>query len=543
MISVTDNNLKFTKRFLSFNKDHYIFLSIVCVFLLLRCLFLGSDFFWADNISQLSGGFNKISWGDVLATVVKETLASTNPFLSMLMYRVVLNIFGPDILILQLPTVCVSFLSLYVLHLSLSKLFSKPGPRYLPQILFALSVPSIIYSRQIHQTIFYFFSTSVQIYLFIAMIQDLKPNSPLTKIYRKIQVFTRVSVLMLLVNWMSVLIYVILIGSYVTVVFIKSLSQTRLVRRMFLVIAEVFLEAVPLGILAFLRYRIGDAIRPYLTAYYIDNFWDLPKLSYDLVSYHFNFAYTPNLYIPLGANLVTLPFVILFLAGVIYFLLKCKWHVWPFILAGFISFTAFYLRTMPLGGVRHSFTFAPLLFIFTGYGIEALYRILSRFTLSVSIAKTCITAFIFVAALTFLCSGTNLYIARKQRIDLSTLVKFAEEYNVDTIAGYMETYDILTLMNYNDGNILDKHGIHLELLGEIPYYNSTVMPMTSFDEGKSYLIVAYRTPLDLQFENKKTTTLLEDVDLSLLEGFDLTLQSIYFPPNGFLVYLLEDNVP
>jgi len=543
MIRFTDNNLKPASRLLRFNREHYIFWSIVFVFLLFRLIGLGSDYLWIDNVAQVSGGLNKIAWGDVLETVVKETLASTNPFIPMLIYRVVLNIFGPDILILRLPAIFISLLSIYVLHLSLSKLFLKPGSRYLPQILFALSVPSIIYSRQIHQAIFYFFSTIVQLYLFVTMIQDLKPNSPLHDIRRKIQVFTRVSVLMLLVNWMSILIYVILIGSYITVVLIKNLPQTGLLKRMFPVVSEVFLDAVPLGILAFLRFRMGDVVRPYMTPYYIDSLLDIPKLFYDLLNYHFNFAYTPDLYIPLGVNLITLPFVCLFLAGVIYFILRHKWHVWLVILTGFISFAAFYLRTMPLGGVRHSFTFAPFLFIFIGYGIEALYKIISRFNLSVSIAKGSIAAFGFMAVLTFLSSGSNLYRARKQKIDLSTLVKFAEEYNVDTIVGYMDTRDILAMMNYTQGNILDNHGIRLELLGDIPHYNSNVMPMAGFKQSKAYLLVAYRTPLDLKFENKKATTLLEDVDLSQLKGFDLTLPSIYFPPNGFLVYLLEDNDP
>lgn len=542
MINITHNIVTLAKRLLRCHKDHYFFSGIVFIFLLLRFIDLGADIFWADNISQLGGGLEKGPWSDVLETVVKETFASTNPFIPMLMYRIVLNIFGPGIVILRLPTVCVALLSLYVLHLSLSKLFSKPGSRYLPQVLFALSVPSILYSRQIHQTIFYFFSTGVQLYLFISMIQDLKLDSPLTDIYRKIQVFTRISVLMLFVNWMSVLIYMIFIGGYIAVVFIKNLSQTQLLKRMFLVVSEVFLEAIPLGILAFLRYRIGDAIRPYMIPYYINSFWDTLKLLYDLVSYHFNFAYTPDLYIPLGVNLVTLPFLVLFFAGVIYFLLKCKWHFWPFILAVFILFTACYFKAMPLGGVRHSFTLAPVLFIFTGYGIEALYKILSRFNLSVIIAKACITAYVFMAVLTFLCSGSTLYLARKQKIDLSILVKFAEEYNVSTIAGYMETYDILTILNYNEENILDKHDIHLVLLGEIPYYTSNAVPITGFDKGQNYLIVAYRAPLNFDLKDKKITTLLVDVNPLLLEGFDLSLQSIYAPHNGFFVYLLEDKV-
>ena len=525
-------------RFLKAHRDISIFLLITLMFLLLRSLFLGSDYLWLDNVWKLSGGLQKIPWSAVLEKTLTEMLASCNPFLPMLLYRVILNTFGPHILYLRLPAILISLLSLYILHRSLLKLFSIQWARYLPQILFTLSVPSIIYSRQLHQTMFYFFSTMLQFYLFLTMVQELTPVSPLNDIRRKIQVFTCVSIVMLLVNWMSLLIYGMLISGYFIIVCLKTSAQPNRFKRLISVAADLVFDAIPLVILAFLRFRLGGTVREYLQPYYVapGELVKIPSLAYDLLLYHFNFAYTTDLYFPLKANLISLPFVILFLIGMGYFMLKRKWHIFLWTVGVVITLIAVFAKAMPFGGMRHSFTLAPFLFIFVGYGIEALHAIKRRYALSLQLANLSAVGCLIIAVLTFSCSGSSLYSKRKSRVNLATLQKLAEQYQIDTIAGFQEAYDILAIMDYSAGNPLKNQGIQLRMADQNIAYNSNV-PSLEFKEKKSYLIVTCRTPLPLSFplEYHDTTILVQDFGPIL--QYPEVAQSIYYPINGFFVYL------
>lgn len=514
-----------------------IFGAIVGVFLLLRLLWLGSDYICEDQVSLLSGGLTKIPWGSLPETVLQETLATTNPFLPMLLVRILNNLFGPHILILRLPAVLTSLLSLCLLHRVLSECCSKPGAVYLPQILFTLSIPSLIYSRQIHQSIYYFFTTGLQIYVFWAMVQELTPTSSLPDIRRKIQIFTRISLFMLLANWMSILIYMMLMGSYLIIILIKQLSRPHLLKHLSLVILEVGIEAVPLGILAYLRFRMGGAVRPYFKPhYYADSLLDIPKQAYDLINYHFNFAYTTDLYTPLGANLLTLPFVALFLIGVIYFFLKRPWLLWPGLFAVLLLSAIFAFKLVPFGGVRHSFILAPFLFIFIGYGVEALYAITSHLNRPVAIAHWSVITYALLAIGTFLYSGSHLYIARNSRIDLKALADFAAHREISTIAGLQDAYNILIMMDYTQGNRLKDNGIQFKLLGN-DAYNTHAPSVTTAD--KNYFVVTYMRPLSFNLQQKRVTALREDFGL-LLHHPPIN-QSIYYPLNGFFAYFVEEQ--
>jgi hypothetical protein len=217
-------------------------------------------------------------------------------------------------------------------------------------------------------------------------------------------------------------------------------------------------------------------------------------------------------------------------------MLKRKWHIFPWAVGVVITLIAIFTKAMPFGGMRHSFTLAPFLFIFVGYGIEALHAIKRRYALSLQLANLSAVGCLIIAVLTFSCSGSSLYSKRKSRVNLATLQKLAEQYQIDTIAGFQEAYDILTIMDYSAGNPLKNQGIQLRMADKNIAYNSNV-PSLEFKEKKSYLIVTCRTPLPLSFplEYHDTTILVQDFGPIL--QYPEVAQSIYYPINGFFVYL------
>jgi hypothetical protein len=189
---------------------------------------------------------------------------------------------------------------------------------------------------------------------------------------------------------------------------------------------------------------------------------------------------------------------------------------------------------MPFGGVRHSFTLAPFAFIFIGYGIQALEKLLQRAKVSLQLRRLVIVALAGVALLTFVSSGTYLYTARKASMDLSALVQLAEHYNVKTIAAYEDTYDILTIMDYNQGGILREHNLQLKLFDQNPYYNSGVIPVGLGEIGDA-LVVAYRSALRFDLPQVEVTVLWED--FGPLSSVHSTVNQSIYPQNGFFVYL------
>jgi hypothetical protein len=347
---------------------------------------------------------------------------------------------------------------------------------------------------------------------------------------------------MLLVNWMSLLIYGMLIGGYCIIVYFKTSTQQNRFKRLVSMAVEIVVDAIPLAILAFLRFRLGGTVREYLQPYYVNlgELTKIPALAYDLLTYHFNFAYATHLYFPLEVNLISLPFVILFLIGIGYFILKRKWHVFLLTFGIVMVLMAIFAKAMPFGGVRHSFTLAPFLFIMVGYGIEALHAIERRYGLSFSLVNLCAAGCLLIAILTFSCSGISLYSQRKSRVNLAILQQLAEQYHIETIAGFQEAYDILVIMDYSAGNPLKNQGISLGMVDKNVAYNSNV-PSLEFKENQSYLIVTCRTPLPLSFprEHHEISLLIQDFG-PILQHPDIA-QSIYFPINGFFVYLATNK--
>jgi hypothetical protein len=197
---------------------------------------------------------------------------------------------------------------------------------------------------------------------------------------------------------------------------------------------------------------------------------------------------------------------------------------------------------MPFGGVRHSFTLAPFAFVFAGYGVEALRKTLGRCHLSANNAGRCVAAIISIIAVTiFLFSGVKLYAARESSIDLNRLGSFAKQYGVNTVVGWKDTYDILLMKNCTEGDIFRRRGI------ELCRYDKSV--------DKPYLLVGYRYRFNppkgfkgiwgstipaSHFKRKEIITLVEND--GLLDIKTMGVQSIYYPVNGFYVYLIKPMI-
>jgi len=513
-------------------QDLRALVGIAVLFLLLRLLFMGSDYICEDQVGVLTGGLEWIEWWSVPEYALQKTLHTTNPYLPMLVARVLNNIFGPSILVQRLPAVLVSFASLLLLYRLLTRLLRTKGARFLPLVLFTLSVPSIIYARQIHQSIWYFLTTVLQLYVFASVAARLRADTTLPSIQRGIQLIARVSLIALLMNWMSIIVFAMLMVCYSILVMTRCRAEGSARRSLIPIAVEIGLESLPVLVLAYLRVRLGGGVRSYFRPhYYIDELSDIPRLTFDLISYHFNFAYDTSLYRPLGENPLAIPFVGLIVLGAVFFMGRGREHALLALVAAVTLGTAYVSEVMPFGGVRHSLTVAPFLFILVGFGIEGLHAGMSRLGLPMAVARWLTISCALLSTGVFLMSGSHLYVARASRIDLDDLVALVSERNVGTMVGFQDAYTTLRMMDHSRGGPLSDLGVEFKIMGD-DAYDSRGPRVSSADAD--FLLVAYMRPLDIDFDERTATTLREDPGLA--HHYDPTVQSIYHPLNGYFVY-------
>ena len=518
----------------------YLWLAaLFAVFLGLRLVHLDRVFLWIDDVHTVSiDSPDELVWDNFIADAYQHSLDTTTPFLPALVLRLLSKLFGASPLLLRLPTLVVAALSFWALHCALVQVSETPAARWGPLVWFTLSVPAIIYAQAVQPSMYYFLTTALQLGLFVGMVRDLKPFTTSRVIFRRIQVFTLVSTGLFFANYMSLLIYAWAIGTYLFLVYRRTRRDA--LQKTLLAAFNTLLVALPLVVLAYLRSRAGDAAqRAYFEGtYYPESPGDVLTLVYDLLTYHFNFAYTPALYEPLGANLLALPFIVLVLLGVGYFgwryrdeaLLPLVAGVGGLLLAGA-------LKIMPLGGVRHSLTLAPLLLVAAGFGVRALAALVPK--RGPQVAQSVVVVLSLLAGVVFLVSGTRLYRARETRIDLAALLDWAQQHNATAIVGNCEMYNVLEIMD--DG---DLHAADLELLP------SCDAPLEQYSEP--YLLVDYRRTFNpdpdwpplawgvqinaAAFDAVQVTTLHEDP--GPLDPGTMGVQSVYYPLNGFFVYLI-----
>jgi hypothetical protein len=118
---------------------------------------------------------------------------------------------------------------------------------------------------------YYFLSSVIQLDVFVGMVADPALYND-QDIFRKLQIFALVSTLVFFLNFMSALIYGLLVGGYVILIALKGRGQSGVGRKVTITIFNALVVTIPLLILAGLRARAGtEASRPYFEGvYYLD---------------------------------------------------------------------------------------------------------------------------------------------------------------------------------------------------------------------------------------------------------------------------------
>ncbi len=490
--------------------------------------------------SEEGEGFRVVGSGTWLETVETSlyitTNATTAPWFPVFILHLATYFFGHQLLLLRLPALVVSLLSLALLRAILSKTVSNPFARTLPLLMFSFSTAAIIYGSSPQPVMYYFLSTAIQVWVFVGILQRRPRDSSVEDVMKNVRRLAWVSFLVFFLNYMSLLICVILLGYYLAAAAVRGHFSLGDSRRVF---GEAVLHLLPLGILAFLRYRVGD----HHFIYPARSLANLLGLSYDSLTYHFNYAFTPGLYRPSAPNPASWPFVAVFILGCGYFVSKHRRHLLPAAIALIIFFLAAWFEIMPLGGVRHTFTIAPLLYVFAAFGIEGVATFSAgRFKTKrpAGIAAGVLAAYLLVI---FSISGARLYDQTRSRLDLEEVAELARSHGADTIAGFLESAVILALMSGPGGEYLERRGLRLE-----QYWPGRNLPPA----GK-HLLVSYRHAIDPPFrgmawggaiplddyEGRRITPLKEDVGPLEPSPDIIAHQSIYYPINGAFIYLVE----
>ena len=185
--------------------DRRILWAIVFLFITLRLIYVGSTYLWIDDMATLAS-INFVPWSELPQVIFEHAHKITGPIIPTLLDGVVINIFGSNIAIIRLLSVFVSVMSLLLLDGTIKRLFPKSTlGRWIPLLLFTFSVPSIIYAQQIQPTIYYFFATIAQVYIFIVLFNT---KSMRTKnIYLSMLLFILVTSILFFMNYMSLLQY------------------------------------------------------------------------------------------------------------------------------------------------------------------------------------------------------------------------------------------------------------------------------------------------------------------------------------------------
>ncbi|HXF63494.1 MAG TPA: hypothetical protein VNK95_17830 [Caldilineaceae bacterium] len=522
-------------------------------FIALRLLGFSQSYIWLDDVISVAPYeriLERIPWSEFLPAALRYALLEiTGPLLPALLHRAIANAVGPNLLLLRLPALAAAALSFWLLYRLLIRLQPGAAARLTPLALFSLSTPAIIYSQAIQPTIFYALSTLLLLYWFVTDPQLARPPSWAVAVERFYR-FSYLALLAFLLNYMSVMIYGLLSLYFITRFWANERGRPGAAASTARLAGEMVVAALPLLLFVAVRMLLGEETRRYFVGrYYVESLGDLARLSYDTLSYHFNFAYGLPFYAPLGANWPALPYAAICLLGLGYFIAQAPWRLVP-VAGGFFGVAlAAALELAPLGGVRHSFTYAPLFFVLVAYAIAGLQRA-GRHTLSRPRgrpAQALAAILVMGAALLFAVSGRQVYSLRATSLDLTQLATLAQRQGVTAIAGYDETYGVLAMMETTAGYPLARRGLSL-------------LPFDSAREQRlSYLLVAYRHRLDpppswqtLYYRADSAQEKLAGAQVTpLVEkegGLDparlpMVTQSIYYPPNGLFVYLVEPEAP
>lgn len=527
-------------------QDYAIFIAILIVAIVLRFIGISTIFLWHDEVDIIATMFDHHCNENILSTsFFSATEGSSSPWFPLLVLHGAIRLFGPHIYVIRLPSLFFFGLSLYFLFLMLSKLFSNPWFRFIPLFLFSISIPSIMYGQSPQPSICYFLSTVIQLYAFIRIMIMVRRDFSLRSSLRGVNIYAQVSLLAFLFNYMSILIYLLLMG-YFIIWFMGAYSGFSKIKNLFILICEALIGFIPLAILAVLRQYVLGAGK-HRVIYPVKSPGDTLRLIYDFFTYHFNYAYSPELYKPLWINALSWPFMLLVSLGIGYFIFRHRRHRIPAAVIMVAFSASVYFEVMPFGGIRHSMTIAPFAYLFLAYGILGLNNYLLRLKKGQLLFKSVLTTFALYALAIFIFSGRNFYIKRSSRLNLPEIIELARIHGVRKIAAFEHTYEAIRIMDHTAGDVLNKNGIIME--------GYEFDPMI-FPEEDKYFLVAYRHAFNPEFDGAvswpaainnnpeefkdvKVTPLREIIGpLKPLPDI-MRRQSIYFPVNGIFVYLIE----
>lgn len=520
--------------------------ALAALFLVLRLIGLRSAYFWHDDVLTIAP-INDIAQPVPWQTFLPETLSFaltdiTGPILPTIISRGIANVFGLNLVLLRLPALAAALASLFLLYRILTQAVRTPAARLTPLLLFTLSAPAIIYSQAIQPTIYYCLATLVQLYVTLRGLRRLGPSSTPDDVAGVLYQIGYVSAAVFLLNYVSAIIYGILTLYVLLYVFATCDTWARTPHAAAILLRETMLAALPVALLSLLRLGLGGTSRTYFEGIYYPSTWqDLPRLAYDFLTYHLNFAFGPEFYQPLGANWLALPFIVIALIGLIAFVQR-SWRHALSVLAAFVLVTLVAaIGVTPVGGVRHSFTFAPAIYLSIGYGLEALSTVGAGKRPGM-VARWSALTLAGLAILIFIGSGWRLYPARASSIDLTKLVALAQAQDIRRIAAYRDTYAILAIRDQTEHGILEKHGLRLEPfevsdLPEEPYLLVSYASM--FDVNPAWPPYAYAVLPHPAFTGAQVTPLLEEPGPLDPLRMRMILQSIYWPLNGFFVYKID----
>lgn len=519
---------------------------LAALFVVLRLIGLRSAYFWHDDVLTVAP-INDIAQTVPWRTFLPETLSFaltdiTGPILPTLISRGIANMFGLNLVWLRLPALAAALVSLLLLYRILTQVVRTPAARLTPLLLFSLSTPAIIYSQAIQPSIYYCLATLVQIYVTLRGLQRLGPASTVDDVASALYRIGYVSAAVFLINYVSGIIYGILTLYVLLYVFATCGAWARTPRAAAILLRESMIAAIPVALLTLLRLGLGGTSRTYFEGIYYPTAWhDLPRLAYDFLAYHLNFAFGPEFYQPLGTNWLALPFILVSLIGLLAFVQRSWRHALSVLAAFGLVTLAATIGVTPIGGVRHSFTFAPAIFLSIGYGIEALSAARIGGRPGVVARWSAITLAGF-AILIFVGSGWRLYPARASTVNLTKLVALAEAQQIRRIAAYRDTYAILAIRDQTEHGILAEHGLRLEPFEvddqpEEPYL--LVSHASMFDVNPAWPPYVYAVLPHTAFTGAQVTPLLEESGPLDPLRMRMILQSIYWPLNGFFVYKID----
>jgi hypothetical protein len=402
---------------------------LVCVSLALRLVYIESTMTTVDDWRTMG-----MPAEPGLAGTLKFVWQDTAPPLQTLLDRAVVERWGVNLVMLRLPSVAVGVITVVLVYFLTLRCLGDRAAAFATALLFSLAGPPLRYSQQIQPSIYYAFTTAVQLLMMTALARRMRSEDLFSGgTYLLIAVSAQVCLLMLGVNFMSGFFTVsLLLLVLLSAAGSRTEVQQPLGERVKLLL-HLCVCLIPWAIVMAIVAGRGGGYRSYIAWAYPDTLMQFAKPMWDTLTYNMDYAYTPDLsHKVMGKNFYTLPMLAVFGAGVAYFCRQSWRHLAFALLSVAFVVVIVKMKAAPLGGVRHSLVYAPALFLLIGYGIVAIKRVLGHTPLGRYPNAVAWAICIYAAGL-FLYSGVGMYADRRSRVDIDALARICREYGIKQI--------------------------------------------------------------------------------------------------------------